>query len=305
MKSFVVVVVAVVALLGPALWGCSTNASATVRDLPTNLQPVGSLLDGCENGSEGDGAVVARCDGDLLFRVRDVEAEEGAAPRYLGDGVDLANANAGRMVWDTVALKTTVDKGIVDRGRVEAVADDAVIVVLLGAARRHGTGRMQKEVSCQAPPAASERCEQMLVAFLDMPEASARRAPVVAGGSTGSHGSIHGRAISFPTTCAVIEQAADHGRYACADEAKLYWLITDEMEEAAAQADVALSSLADGEDRVPTPCALLDADAQCEQAGNTVVGLGYIAGKALVVVCAAPDPFNHSLCKSAFRNPKP
>ncbi|MDP2345279.1 MAG: hypothetical protein Q8O67_30325 [Deltaproteobacteria bacterium] len=291
----------VVVVVGLCVSACTSNSGTTVRDLPLNLQPVGSLLDGCEHSPEPDGAIVARCDGDVLLRVRDVEVEPGSAPRYFGDGVDLANANAGRMVWDTVALPTSVDKGVVDRGKVQAVADDAVVVLLFGAARHHADDEhLQKEVSCQAPPSASSRCEQMLVAFLDLPVATRKKAPVAAAAGA-SHGSIHGRAISFPTTCSVVEQAEDHGRYTCADEAKLYWMITEEMDEAAAQADGAFQMLADGEDRVPTPCALLDADAQCESTAGTIVGLGYIQTKAIVVVCAAPDPLNHSLCKSAFR----
>jgi hypothetical protein len=139
------------------------------------------------------------------------------------------------------------------------------------------------------------------VALLDLPVASTKKAAVAS--STPSHGSIHGRAISFPTTCSVVEQAADHGRYACADEARLYWLITEDMQEAAAQADAALMQIADGEERTATPCALLDADAQCESTAKAIVGLGYMESKAIVVVCAAPDPLNHSLCKSAFRKP--
>ncbi len=294
MRSTVVVVVAVLLFVG-----CATGSDATIRDLPVNLQPVGRLLDGCEHGLEGDGAV-ARCHDDLVFRVREVEAQEGSAPRYLGDGVDLANANAGRMVWDTVAFPTAVDTGVVDRGQVRAVDDDDVIVILYGAARRSADQRMQKEISCQAPPSESTRCAELLTAFLDLPAADAKRVPATV---TLSQGSIYGRAVSLPTTCSIIEQKPDHGRYACDDDAQLYWLVTDEMEDAATQAEAALSALADGEDRKSTPCALLNTDAQCELTAGALVGLGYLDAKPIVVVCVAPDPFQHGLCKSSFRRP--
>lgn len=278
------------------LAACASGPKTVVRDLPSGLAPIGAMLDGCEHGAEADGAVVARCDGDVLFRVRTVEIEPGAPPRYFGDGVDLANLNAGKMTWETLQLKTAYDKGVVDRGDVRAVDDDRVVFVLIGAARKNST-KTQTEASCQAPPDAFDRCTGLLTAFLDLPVADdSQKAHAGV-----SNGAIAGRAISLPTSCAAVEQASNHGKYTCDDGAQLFWLTTDDMEDAAAQAEGAMLAQEDSDERKQVRCDLLDADTQCEATPSALVGLGYLEGKPLVVVCAAPtDPWDHGLCKSAF-----
>ncbi len=285
-----------VALFACLLAACASGPKTVVRDLPAGLAPIGAMLDGCEHGADADGSVVARCDGDVLFRVREVEIEEGAPPRYFGDGVDLANLNAGKMSWEKLQLKTAYDKGVVDRGDVRAVDDDRVVFVLIGAARKTST-KTQTESSCQAPPDAFDRCTDLLTAFLDLPVAD--DAPNAKGGV--SNGAIAGRAISLPTSCVSVEETPTHGRYSCDDGAKLFWLTTDDMEDAAAQAEGAMLAQEDSDERKQVRCDLLDADTQCEATPTALVGLGYLEGKPLVVVCAAAsDPWDHGLCKSAF-----
>lgn len=281
---------------------CAGGSKVVVRDVPSGLAPIGAMLDGCEHGSDVDGSTIARCDGDVLFRVREVEIEEGAPPRYFGDGVDLANLNAGKMSWEQMQLKTAYDKGFVDRGDVRAVDDDRVVFVLIGAARPHGGGtRTQTESSCQAPPESFDRCTSLLTAFLDLPVAN--DAPKSSGGV--SNGAIGGRAISFPTSCRTEKQTTSQGRYTCDDGAALYWLTTDDMDDAAAQAEGAMLAQEDADERKQVRCDLLDADTQCEATSTALVGLGYLEGKPLVVVCVAPsssgDVWDHGLCKSAFK----
>jgi len=276
---------------------CVSSQTVKIRDLPTGLQPIGALLEGCEHGTDKDGAVVARCSDDVSFKVRDSEAEAGSLARYFGDGVDLANNNAGRMIWGTVELTTSYDRGIVDRGEVRAVADDHVVLTLLGAVRKRGAN-MQIEVSCQSPAGEEERCTALLTAYLDLPPDTKDAPAKNAGLSTGA---IAGRAISLPTTCQAVEERADRGRYACDDDAKLFWMVTDSMDDAAEQAAGAIGSLEDGDTAKDVPCALLDADTRCQETATALVGLGYLASRPIVVVCIANDPWNHGLCNSSFR----
>ncbi len=289
--------------------GCAAGSRTTVRELPPDMKPLSALLEGCEHSAGEDGSALARCDDDVVFKVRQVEADSGSAPRYFGDGVDLANNNAGRMSWEQVRLSTAFGRGHADRGAVHAVTDDHVVVVLLGVTRARSPGQPRKltEASCQAPPSSTTRCEQLISAFVDLPSeptaAAAGAANPGRGAAGPSHGAVHGRAISFPTSCGLVAQDATSGRYACDDDARLFWLVTDDMDNAAEQAEVAVGSLVDGDERQDAPCSLLDADARCQETPTAIIGLGYVDKAAVVVVCLAPggQPWEHSLCKSSFR----
>lgn len=283
---------------GALLAACATSQETVVRELPPGLAPLSELLQGCATAIEDDGAAVATCEDNVVFRVRDVTVVANAPPQYFGDGVDFANIHAGRMDWTLGQLETSVDKGIIDRGEVHAVADDSVVAVLLGAARP-SDGGMQIEASCEARRAAEQRCTALLTAFLDRPRARATEVPKAAAGERGGH--VAGRFFALPEGCRVIAESPTSGRYGCDDDdASLTWLLADDMEAASLQAEGVLSTLAAG-DREPVPCAVFDGDVRCEGTGAGVVGLGYLAGKPFAVACVASSPLSHPLCKSLVR----
>jgi hypothetical protein len=283
---------------GALVAACASTQETVVRELPPGLAPLSELLQGCATAIEDDGATVATCEDNVVFRVRNVTVVANAPPQYFGDGVDFANINAGRMDWTLGQLETTLDKGIIDRGEVHAVADDSVVAVLLGAAR-DPDGGMQIEASCEARVAAEQRCVALLTAFLDRPRARAAAVPVAAAGERGGH--IAGRFFALPEGCRVITETNSSGRYGCDDDdASLTWLLADNMDAASLQAEGVLSTLAAG-DREPVPCAVFDGDVRCEGTGAGVVGLGYLAGKPFAVACVAASPLAHPLCKSVVR----
>lgn len=278
-----------------------SGSSAALSALPPELQSVDELLQGCEDRSDSDGAFVARCSDDLVLRVRTLaDGDDTSAAAYRRDAVELANANAGRLLWDEIAVKASGQNITLDRGQVLAAADDGIVFVLLGAAQKSADGKEGKEFSCQERPADPQRCLQILTLLLSRPPTQAPKPQAVA---TTSSTFIHQTSVSLPPSCSVVHEAETHGHFGCAEDTALFWMVTPDMKDAVIEVENAMMLLAGDDGNELVPCLLLNAEARCEKSAEALIGLSYDKGVPLVVVCRAPDPVNHTLCQAVFRRP--